>query len=99
MMYKEIYNLGEERLYARFKERIDEIENDRQPVDYNPRFGYRYEEIEVDEDKIWNELVEKALNESFTDEEMYYAIVELENIENANDFWNEVIEYRRGTAA
>lgn len=99
MMYKEIYNLGEERLYERLKEEINHIENEREPIEYNPRFGFRYEEIEINEDEIWDSLVEKAYDEAFTDEEIYYAICELGSIEEANDFWNEVIEYRRGTAA
>lgn len=99
MLNKEVYTIGEKKLVERLNEEIDNINRNRNPIDYDPRFGYTFEEVQIDEEEIWSELLQDAIDQVFSDEELYYAIAELETIEAANEFWVAVEETRRDGAA
>lgn len=94
-MYNTIYELGKERMYSRLNEALDninlEIENGQvEPIGYDAFNNEAiYPEASDFEEEIWEDLIDSALNQCFTNEEMYFAIYETDGEKDADWFWND----------
>lgn len=87
-----VYEAGKERINTRFEK---ELEERTKIITYTEMIGYgdRIYEVshsytpEVDEEEVWDELLKRADEGLFTEEETYFAICELHTDQEANEWY------------